>query len=272
METLRADIASSPHAARVADSADSVRSLAREGVFAILPAFEGAAPLRGELELIGAFYELGLRAIGLTWNGPNELASGLGVKDDCGLTRAGLEAVREMNRTGILIDVAHASPRTFSDVLATSQAPFIASHANARSVHDHPRNLDDRQLQALRDRGGIVAVVLYPAFVASQPVTVSDVIDHVEYLADQVGIEHIGIGADFIDYAIDETIAEFDQHQIPWSYDDFVFPQGVETCRSLSNLLTALADRGFSETEIEGIAGENVLRVLSEVERLSARV
>jgi membrane dipeptidase len=270
LETLRDDIAPSGDVVRIAGSAQEVRDSAEAGAFAIVPVLEGASPLRGDLDRIGQFHELGVRAVGLTWNTRNELAVGLGVDGEAGLTEVGRAAIGEMNRIGVIVDVSHAAPETFWDVVEEARAPFIASHANARSVRDHPRNLDDKQLEAIRDAGGLVGIVLYPAFVAGPPVKLEHVLDQAEALVEKLGIDCVGIGADFIDYAIEETIAELVEHGIPYSDSEFDYPQGVETCGSLSNLLEGLASRGYSQADIRKIAGENALRVLDDVERAAA--
>jgi membrane dipeptidase len=267
IETLRADIAPSTATVQIALSSEDTSCLAAEGVFAILMTLEGAAPLRGDLELVGHFHDLGVRSVGLTWNTKNEIAAGLGFESGEGLSAVGRDAIREMNRIGILVDVAHASPRTFWDVVEVAKAPFMASHANARAIRDHSRNLDDDQLRAVRDCDGMVGVVLYPAFVAEPPVLLGHVLDHVDYLVEKIGIDRVGIGADFIDYAIEETIAEFVERGIPYEHTDFDYPQGVETAASLSTLLDGLRGRGYSEAEVAKIAGGNLLRVLAEVER-----
>ncbi|MDX6398386.1 MAG: rane dipeptidase [Gaiellaceae bacterium] len=276
VDMLRADIAETS-GARIAGSASEVRQLIDDGVFAIIPALEGASPLRGDPALVGELHAAGVRVIGLTWNTRNEIAVGLDRSvagerhdDGTGLTKAGREAIKEMNRIGVVVDVAHGTPKTFWDVVEVSEAPFIVSHANARTLRDHVRNLDDEQLRAVRDVGGMVGVVLYPPYVGPLPLTVDNVVDHIEYLVDKVGEDSVGIGADFIDYALEELVAEYVEHGIPYDEANFVYPAGVETCRSLSGIVEAMARRGFSSEAIEKIASGNMLRVLREVEEAAA--
>ncbi|MDX6424288.1 MAG: rane dipeptidase, partial [Gaiellaceae bacterium] len=276
IDMLRTDIADTP-GVRIAGSAAEVRRLIDDGVFAIIPALEGASPLRGDPALVGELHAAGIRVIGLTWNTRNEVAVGLdrtvageGHDDGTGLTKAGREVIKEMNRIGVVVDVAHGTPRTFWDVVDVSDAPFVVSHANARSLHDHVRNLDDEQLRAIRDVGGMVGVVLYPPYVGPLPLTVDNVVDHIEYLVEKVGEDSVGIGADFIDYALEELVAEYVEHRIPYDEANFVYPAGVETCRSLSGIVEAMERRGFSSEAIEKIASGNMLRVLREVEEAAA--
>lgn len=265
LDALEADVAESDGKVAIARSADEIRTLAAAGVFAVVPSFEGAAPLRDDPGLLEQFFERGVQAIGLTWNTRNAFAVGLGVAGPGGLSDVGKRGVREMNRLGIVVDVAHLEPTSFWDVASCAQAPFIASHANARTLRDHPRNLDDDQLRAIAAARGIVGVVLYPAFLADPPVTRDHVLDQIEYLVELIEEDCVAIGADFIDYALKETAAEFALHGTPVSDQDFVYPQGLETCRSLNTILSGLAERGVSSSAIGKIAGGNLLRVLSEV-------
>jgi membrane dipeptidase len=268
VDALCSDLAGS-EAVRIAGSADEIRRLVSSGVYAIVPALEGASPLGGDPARVAVFHELGIRVIGLTWNTRNEVAVGLHAGDG-GLTAVGRDVLREMARVGVVVDVSHVTPATFWDVVDAVDGPFIASHANARSVHDHARNLDDDQLRAIRDSGGLVGVVLYPPYVGRLPVTVDHVLDHVEFLVEKVGIDGVAIGADFIDYALDELVADYVKRGIPYSEENFVFPTGVETCRSLSRLVEGMAARGFSPADVRKVASENILRVLSAVEEAAA--
>jgi membrane dipeptidase len=265
IEALRTDISGSSDVVQIASSASEARRLIEEGIYAVIPALEGAAPLEGKPERVEEFHTLGVRSIGLTWNTRNEIAVGLR-SGEGGLSAAGRDAVREMNRVGVLVDLAHASPTTFWDVVAVAEKPFIVSHANARSIQDSPRNLDDEQLRALKDADGFVGVVLYPPYVGPLPVSVENVLDHIEYLVEKVGIDHVGIGADFIDYAIPELVADYELHNMPYSEENFTFPKGVETCRSLSRISDGLRERGFSEEDIGKVAAENILGVIERVE------
>jgi membrane dipeptidase len=269
LQTLRSDLATFAAHVRIAGSAEHVRRLIAEDVYAIIPALEGAAPLGGDPARVEYFHDLGVRVIGLTWNSRNEVAVGLDAGGG-GLTATGREVLAAMQRAGVVVDVSHATTTTFWDVAKAVDGPFIASHANARSVHDHARNLDDDQLRAIRDAGGLVGVVLYPAYVGLGPVTVDDVVDHIEFVAERIGIDHVGIGADFIDYAIEELMADYDRLRRPYSAESFRFPDGVETCRSLSQILERMEARGFTADDIRKVASENILNVLTAVEERAA--
>lgn len=262
---LEADAEESAGRVAVVRSAAEGRRALDETVLGIVPSLEGASALAGGADRIRALHERGLRWVGLTWNGANALASGIATPE-AGLSEEGLAAVAELNRLGIVIDVTHLSPAGFADVVRTSRAPVVASHSNARAVWDHPRNLDDAQLDAIAASGGVVGIVLFPGFVGERPVTVEEVLDHVEYVAGRIGVEHVGIGADFIDYATDAVFAEMPDTDP----EDLVYPEGVGSARELGALVAGLARRGFSPAEVERICSGNLLRVLADVEAAAA--
>jgi membrane dipeptidase len=261
LSLLEAEVRESSGEIAIVGSAAEARRALAEGVLGIVPSLEGASALEGGPDRIGELHERGLRWVGLTWNGANGLASGLATPD-AGLTRLGVEAIRELNRLGVVVDVTHLSPAGLEDVVRESRAPVVASHSNGRAVWDHPRNLDDSQLDAIRASGGLVGVVLFPGFVGPPPVTVEHVLDHVEYLAGRIGVDSIGIGADFIDYAVDAVLAEMPGTD-PAS---LVYPEGVAGAHELGNLVAGLARRGFSPDEVDRICSGNLLRVLADVE------
>lgn len=258
---LEADAGESAGRVAVVRSSAEARRALDEGVVGIVPSLEGASALGGGLERIGELHERGLRWVGLTWNGANALASGIATPE-VGLTTLGLAAVRELNRLAVVIDVTHLSWAGFADVLGETRAPVVASHSNARAVWDHPRNLDDGQLDAIARSGGLVGIVLFPGFVGAVPVSVEEVLDHVEYVAGRIGVDHVGIGADFVDYAVDAVFAELPDTDPAL----LVYPEGVASARELRNLVAGLRRRGFSAGEVERICSGNLLRVLAGVE------
>ena len=136
---------------------------------------EGAEGLEGDLGVLRMMYRLGVRWIGLTWNHRNQAADGLGeMRTGGGLTEFGVHLVQEMNRLGMVVDIAHLAPAGVRDVLATSEAPVVASHANAHALCPVPRNLSDEQLEGVAKTGGVVGVTYVPDFIRSgrsQPVT-----------------------------------------------------------------------------------------------------
>jgi membrane dipeptidase len=267
LEALFADVAESEGAYEIVSSAAEVERCIDRGVFAILPSLEGASPVQGKLERIVEFHERGLRVLGLTWNERNELAIGTDAGQDDGLSNTGAEAVALMNDLGIVIDLAHASRRTFFDVAKLSRAPLFVSHSNANAVWAHPRNIDDDQLQAVRASGGIVGVNFYAPFTGPPTVTVDHLLDHIEYYVKTVGVDSTALGPDFIDYAIPELMLEINRH--PGVYPDTSYPVDAETVASLQNVIAGMARRGLESETIEKIARGNFLRLLKQTQALA---
>jgi membrane dipeptidase len=266
LDALEADIEEAGGKFAFASSANDVRACVDAGVFAIVPALEGAKPLEGDLARLEWFHGRGVRIVGLTWNSRNELAVGLD-SGAGGLTPFGVEAVAAMHELDILVDLSHASPQTFWDVAEVGAAPLYASHSNANAVREHSRNLDDAQLRAVADSGGVVGVCLYADFVSEPPTTISSVMTHIDYLRDHIGPDKVALGADFLDYDL-ETIARTVQQNSGYAALTAFFPQGLETVRTTQNLVAAMADRNYSPDEIDGIAGGgNFLRVLERAGR-----
>lgn len=230
----------------ILQASDVARAKSEEKIGVLLSIEDGAA-LGGSLAALRMFYRLGVRALGLTWNGRNELADGAGSEESGGgLTKFGQDVVREMERLGMIVDVSHITEPGFWDVVKSTQKPFIASHSNARALCDHPRNLTDDQIKALADRGGVMGMNFFSDFVRSEgPTTITDMVDHIEHIAQLVGPEHIGIGSDYD--GISRT------------------PVGLEDVSTLPRLTDALLQRGFEDDAIVGILGANFKRVFETI-------
>ncbi|HEY8342210.1 MAG TPA: dipeptidase [Calditerricola sp.] len=170
-----------------------------------LLALEGAEALEGELVHLRVLYHLGLRMVGLTWNEANEAADGCGEARGGGLTRFGRSLVEEINRLSLLLDVAHLSERGFWEAAEHYDGPLVASHANCRAVHDHPRNLTDDQLRAIAESGGVVGLTFVPAFLTGGEATRDDVRRHLEHAVSVAGEDHVAFGSDFD--GIDRVVA-----------------------------------------------------------------
>ncbi len=208
---------------------------------------EGGDALEGSISALRMLYELGVRAITLTWNYRNQIADGVAdAITGGGLTPFGNDVVAEMNRLGMMVDVSHLSEAGFWDVINKSTAPIIASHSNAKKICNHRRNLTDEQLLALKKNGGVTGINLCPDFIYSDgKATMNNVIDHIEYIVALTGEDTLGLGADFD--GIDET------------------PQGLEGVQCINNLLNELLKLNYSEELVNKIAGQNFLRVVKGV-------
>ncbi len=209
-----------------------------------LASLEGAEAITS-LGVLRIFHRLGVRCVALTWNERNHLADGVGMEaGGGGLSPLGLEVVAEIERLGILFDVSHIHARGFWHYVEHSQAPFIASHSNAKAVWEHRRNLDDDQIRAIAARDGSIGLNFAPGFVADGA-TLDDVLRHADHILGLVGDRHLHIGADFD--GIDST------------------PVGLEDVTRLGALEEAMVARGYGDESVRRIMGENMRRVLVAV-------
>jgi len=233
----------------LATRAADIRRAKAEGRLAGIIGLEGAEALRGDLGVLRILYRLGLRNLGITWSVRNEAADGVGeARTGGGLTEFGVRLVKEANRLGIMVDVAHLSPAGVRDVLALSDYPVIASHANARAVCDHPRNLTDEQLEALAAKGGVVGVTFVPSFVAAERErqSVDTLLDHIDHIVRVAGIDHVGLGSDLDGY-------------------DGPPLAGIPDASALPAITAGLVARGYSEEAIQKVLGGNWLRVFEQI-------
>ena len=239
-------VIASSHGIRVIESGkDAEEAVKGEGV-SFLIHLEGADVVEypDDLRLL---HRLGLRSIGLTWNYGNRWAASCYSKKDYGLTADGEELVREANRVGIIIDVAHASPRAAVEAAQASRRPVIVSHAGVKAVHDHPRNVGDDVIEAVRSSGGVVGVaVAVSPFIGRDP-GVRDAAAHIAYLIDHFGPDVAAIGTDYHGLLGLRPV------------------RGLESVDRVQAVLEALAGMGYGDSVIEAVAYGNALRVIKSV-------
>lgn len=283
---------------------DDVRSIAAAGRKVALIGVENAYPIGTDLSRIEEFHDRGARYMSLAHNGHSQFAdSNTGEADGWlhhGLSDLGRQAIAEMNRLGMMIDLSHPSKQANLQAMALSKAPVIASHSSARSLADHSRNMDDEELMALRKNGGVIQAVAFDSYVKIKPpdsperaaalaelragmppggpgemtdeartafrarlaeinrrfppgprATLSDFVDHIDYLVKAIGIDHVGISSDF------DGGGGVDG----WNGADETF-----------NVTLELVRRGYSEEQIEKLWGGNLLRVMGEVQRVGREI
>lgn len=226
---------------------------------AVILSVEGMAGIGEDIDAIYDLYQLGFRVAGLTWNEQNALATGTHGDDARGLTEAGKNAVRLLQKLGILVDVAHLNDKSFWDVAAVSTGPIIASHSNARALCGVARNLPDDQIKAIGQSGGLIGVNSFNEFIspALADRTVSRLADHMAHIAELIGVEHLGFGFDFMGY--------FGQDLKDWVADEeFRNTTGLESIQQAPNLIRELEIRGFTPEDIEKISWENFVGLLPE--------
>ncbi len=258
-------IADHPEDLALALTAADVMRAFGEGKVASLLGMEGGHAIENSLGALRAFYALGARYMTLTHSSNIDWAdAGTDEAVHDGLTAFGEEVVREMNWLGMMVDLSHTSPATMNDVLDAVEAPVIYSHSSSRALTDHRRNVPDQVLARLPENGGVVMVTFVESFVseevrtfegddADRPrATLADVADHIEHIRQVAGIDHVAIGGDFD--GIDRG------------------PVGLEDVSTYPDLFAELVRRGWTESELRQLAGDNMLRVMRQVEATARRL
>jgi membrane dipeptidase len=296
--TVRSQIDKHPKELTLARTAEEIRAARQAGKIAILLGIEGGQMINSDLQTLQKFAALGVRYMTLTHSGNVEWADSSGdIARHNGLTPFGKKVVREMNRLGMMVDVSHVSDKTFHDVLTVSRAPVIASHSSCRALCDAPRNMSDEMIKALAAKGGVIQINFHVAFLSQTfrdaerrnpqinkaielevanichgdeacellegdrltrryvekgelpRVDWREIIEHIDHAAKLVGVEHVGLGSDF---------------------DGANMPYGMEDAGQLPKITEVLLARGYSESDVRKILGENTLRLMTDVARLSA--
>lgn len=227
---------------RIARTADDITAAKRDGAAAAILALEDSDGLERSLNILGAMYELGLRSVGITHNLVSWAAAGQEEPASGGLTIHGIALVRELNRLGILVDVSHLNDTGFWDVIAQTEQPLIASHSNCRMLCSHPRNLDDRQIEAVAATGGLLAITFVPKLVSPIEPSLERLLDHIDHAIKVAGADHVGLGSNF-------------------DGGGTVIPHAGE----YSSLTTGMAARGYDTQVIRAVLGQNHLRVFRAV-------
>src|SRR5579872_226129 len=194
---------------RLIESIDDFACAKREGKLGVVFHFQSCSPFEQELRNVEIFYRLGVRAALLPYNIRNFVADGCTERTDSGLSRFGVRLVKEMNRVGMVVDGSHTGIRSSLDAVEVTEAPFIFSHSGAKAVYDHPRNITDEQIKACARTGGVIGVVALPQFLGdvADP-RLETVVRHIAYIAELVGVEHVGIGMDYAGATIPYTTVE----------------------------------------------------------------
>ena len=220
----------------------------RNGRKSIMLGIENGLALNGQLQNLQHFAQRGIVYMTLCHNGDNDLCdSARGCTTHNGVSRFGEQVIREMNRLGIMVDLSHASEKSFYDALEISSVPIVCSHSSCRALCDHPRNLTDEQMRALASKGGVAQTTLYHGFLRAgdEEATIMDAIAHLEHAIKVMGIDHVGLGTDF---------------------DGDGGVRGLADSSELINFTRQLLARRYSERDIQKIWGGNFLRVMSVVQ------
>jgi membrane dipeptidase len=264
------------HFTQVRVAGDFARAKA-EGKVGIILSFESAEMLQGRLESLELFRDLGVRVMQLSYNRKSPFAAGVMEPEGGGLTPLGRQAVAEMNRLGIAIDLSHANPATTADVLDLSTKAALMTHAGCAAIHPHPRNKTDEQLRALAERGGVVGIFDLPYLTASprQP-TVEDYLLHLEHALKVAGEDHVGIGSDTDILPLDlseKGMAELNRHLEQRRSTGLAAPEedrppyvvGLNTPRRIEVIADGLLKRGCPAGVAEKVIGANFARAFADI-------
>src|SRR5579859_2869404 len=299
INAVREQIRKHPNELVLATTADEIRTAKKRGKIATLIGVEGGHMINSDLSVLRAYAGLGARYMTLTHSVNVEWADSSTDKSaHNGLTDFGKDVVREMNRLGVIVDISHVSDKTFYDVLALSKAPVFASHSSCRAICDAPRNMTDQMIKDLAAKGGVIQINYHVGFLSQEfrdaekkdpsinagiseevkkrcpddneeacqmiegdkitreyvaagklpKVDYTKIIEHIDHAVKLVGADHLGLGSDF---------------------DGANMPYGMEDATMIPKITEALLQKGYSESDIRKILGENTLRVMSEVERVA---
>jgi membrane dipeptidase len=297
IDAVREQVRKHPNDLALATTAAEVREAHKQGKIAALMGVEGGHMINSNLGVLRSYAALGVRYMTLTHSGNDEWADSSTDKPvHNGLTDFGKDVVREMNRLGVIVDISHVSDKTFYDALEVSKAPLFASHSSGRAICDAPRNMTDQMMKDLAAKGGVVQINYHVGFLSQEfrdaekadpeinkaisaevmkrcgenegcqliegdritreyveqgklpRVEFPKIIEHIDHAVKAAGIDHVGLGSDF---------------------DGANMPYGMEDASKLPKITEALLQKGYSEGDVKKILGENTLRVMTEVERVS---
>ena len=248
-----------PDQIELALTSDDVYRIHKKGKKVAMIGVENAYPIGVDTSNVRKYWEKGARYMSLAHNGHSQFSdSNTGERDGVylhnGLSELGKQMVRLLNYYGIMIDISHPSKEAIHQMIELSQAPVIASHSSARALRDHSRNLDDEQLEWIKQNGGVIQTVALGNYLTDRedPLpNIEDFIDHIDYMVDKIGIDHVGISSDF---------------------DGGGGIEGWKDASETKNVTSALRNRGYSEAEIAKIWGGNLMRVLDEVQNIAEQM
>lgn len=241
-------------ATKIVRTADELEACLADGTLAMILHFEGAEAIDEDLHALYTFYKAGLRSIGPVWSRPTIFAHGVPFSFPAtpdigpGLTEAGKRLVKACNELGVMLDMSHLNEKGFWDIAELSNAPLVATHSGAHAMSATPRNLTDAQLDAIAQSGGVAGVNFHIGFLredgrADVETSLTEIVRHVDYMVERMGIDHVALGSDF---------------------DGATMPHDLKDAAGLPKLVAALEDRGYTGEALTKIAHANWVRVLRQ--------
>lgn len=231
---------------RIVRTVDDLLEAKKSGNQGVILALEGARPLEGRLENLKDFYAAGLRELQLYWSVPSPVKN-----EDGSLSQFGRQVIREMDRLGIVLDLSHMPDNAFWPALAVSQKPVVVSHTSVQALTGKADSLSDERIRAIASRRGAVCLHFFDHYIyarhGSNP-TVVDLVDHIDYIRDLVGIEYVALGPDWFPES---------------TYGDWI--RGGQSMKDLPNVVREMVRRGYSDRDIQSVLGLNLLRIYGEV-------
>lgn len=265
LSSFRHQVLADPEHFRLATSVEDILSAREDGRLAVGFDLEDTNPLGGRIEMVQTYYDLGVRSMLMTYNGVNQAGYGCHADVDEGLTPFGRRVVKEMNRVGMFVDGSHTGYRTCMEAFSLSDQPVIFSHSSMRGVWDHERNIRDDQARACAESGGVIGINGVGIFLGENDASAQALARHVDYAAQLVGPEHVGIGTDYVFDSADLNL-ELSQnpHLFPPSYSrwgrvDFLGPE------LLGEVQAELRQLGYEDADVAGVMGGNFLRLAEQV-------
>jgi membrane dipeptidase len=267
-------VAAHPDLVRPVRTVDDILAAKREGRVGMIYGFQNACPIENDLRFIQLFRDMGVRIVQLTYMAANLLGDGCLEPRNGGLTKFGAAVVKELNRCGMLIDLSHVGHRTTMDAIASSAQPVAITHACARALCRSPRNKEDEAIKALAERGGVMGITSLASFVSDdwREADLARFCDHIDYVANLVGIDHVGLGMDFtenmpVDFLVPVnwggTQCQPERPTVtPLPYP---YARGIANAAEFPNVTRELLRRGYSDTDVEKVLGGNWLRLFRQV-------
>lgn len=254
-EAIKNEISISKDFVIVKNDKEMQKAISQNKFYVIIGA-EGLSSIGQNLDLIEQYYELGARHAMLTWNEQNSLATGVKGENTRGLTELGKKAVKKMMKKRMLLDVSHLNEKSFYDITKLAEYPVIASHSNVKALCNVARNLSDEQLIEIRDLDGVIGLNAFHGFIHTdeKKQTVDNLVKHAVYIAEKIGVKHIGCGFDFVEFLPKDNPNE-----------KTVYTKGLEDSSKVPNFVEKLKQYGFLENEIKEICYSNFHRVIQKV-------